>query len=165
MPVIVNTLNQYWSGGTGSPVNLGPLQHALGRTRTFPVSVKGVVVRDDRVLLLKNERDEWELPGGKLELGEGPEACVAREITEETGLQVTTGPILDAWQYHIRESIDVVIITYGCHASSGNSPVLSDEHKEVGFFTEAEVADLNMPDGYKRSITSWLARNPVRRPA
>lgn len=38
----------------------------------FPVSVKGVVVRDGRVLLLRNERDEWELPGGKLELGEEP---------------------------------------------------------------------------------------------
>jgi len=36
----------------------------------FPVSVKGVVVRDGRVLLLRNERDEWELPGGKLDLGE-----------------------------------------------------------------------------------------------
>jgi 8-oxo-dGTP pyrophosphatase MutT (NUDIX family) len=45
----------------------------------YPVSVKGVVVRDDRVLLLRNERDEWELPGGKLELGEEPPACVARE--------------------------------------------------------------------------------------
>lgn len=31
VPVIVNTLNSYWSGGTGSPVNLGALQHALGR--------------------------------------------------------------------------------------------------------------------------------------
>jgi ADP-ribose pyrophosphatase YjhB (NUDIX family) len=48
--------------------------------RAFPVSVKGVVVRDSRVLLLKNEREEWELPGGKLELGEEPAACVAREI-------------------------------------------------------------------------------------
>ena len=32
----------------------------------FPVSVKGVVVRANRVLLLRNERDEWELPGGRL---------------------------------------------------------------------------------------------------
>ena len=65
----------------------------------FPVSVKGVLVRDDRVLLLQNERGERELPGGKLELGGQPVDCVAREITEETGLQVTTGPILDSWQY------------------------------------------------------------------
>jgi hypothetical protein len=31
VPVIVNTLNSYWSGGTGSPVSLGVLQQALGR--------------------------------------------------------------------------------------------------------------------------------------
>lgn len=124
--------------------------------RAFPVSVKGVVVRDSRVLLLKNEREEWELPGGKLELGEEPAACVAREITEETGLPVTTGPILDSWQYHISPGRDVVIITYGCHTSSGGSPVLSHEHKELGFFTLSDVDSLAMPDGYRRSIQSWF---------
>jgi 8-oxo-dGTP pyrophosphatase MutT (NUDIX family) len=60
----------------------------LRPTRTFPVSIKGVVVQAGRVLLLHNERDEWELPGGKLELGEGPAACVVREI---------------AWFAHLRE--------------------------------------------------------------
>ncbi|MBO0808703.1 MAG: NUDIX domain-containing protein [Actinobacteria bacterium] len=126
-------------------------------TRAFPVSVKGVVIRAGRVLLLKNEREEWELPGGKLELGEEPDVCVAREITEETGLQVTTGPILDSWQYHIRPGCDVVIITYGCHITSGEHPVLSHEHKELGFFTLAAVVSLPMPEGYRRSIQSWFA--------
>ena len=129
----------------------------------FPVSVKGVVIRDDRVLLLRNERDEWELPGGKLELGEDPESCVAREITEEVGWAVTTGPILDAWQYHIGEGVDVLIVTYGCHTSSEAAPVVSHEHKEVGLFTTSETADLRMPEGYKKSIAAWYAqtRSPV----
>ena len=126
--------------------------------RAFPVSVKGVLVRDGQVLLLKNEREEWELPGGKLELGEEPPACVAREITEETGLRVATGPILDPWQYHIREGRDVLIVTYGCHLEGSQSPTLSNEHKEIGFFTLAEVGGLNMPAGYKHSIQSWFAR-------
>jgi 8-oxo-dGTP pyrophosphatase MutT (NUDIX family) len=126
--------------------------------RAFPVSVKGVLIRDGRVLLLKNEREEWELPGGKLGLGEEPPACVAREIAEETGLPVATGPILDAWQYHIREGRDVLIVTYGCHPEGNQSPTLSNEHKEIGFFTQAEVGDLNMPAGYKHSIHSWFAR-------
>jgi len=30
----------------------------------WPVSVKGVILDGDRVVLLRNERDEWELPGG-----------------------------------------------------------------------------------------------------
>jgi 8-oxo-dGTP pyrophosphatase MutT (NUDIX family) len=125
--------------------------------RRFPVSVKGVLVRDGCVLLLKNERDEWELPGGKLELGEEPPACVAREIAEETGLPVVTGPILDAWQYHIGEGRDVLIVTYGCHPAGSQSPALSSEHQQIGFFTQAEVSDLTMPAGYKDSIQSWFA--------
>ena len=69
--------------------------------QAVPVSIKGVIVRDRRVLLLKNERDEWELPGGRIEPGETPEECLAREIAEETGWTVTTGPILDSWMYRI----------------------------------------------------------------
>ncbi len=124
----------------------------------FPVSIKGVVVRDGRVLLLRNERDEWELPGGKLDIDEDPRTCLVREIAEEVGWSVTAGPILDAWQYHIRDDIDVLIVTYGCHPFSNTEPVVSHEHKEVGLFTEPEIPALPMPDGYKRSIAAWYAQ-------
>jgi len=131
----------------------------------YPVSVKGVVVRDERVLLLRNERDEWELPGGKLELGEDPAVCVAREIAEEVGWNVTCGPILDAWQYHIRDGTDVLVVTYGCHTTATDDPVVSHEHKQAGLFTAAEIPGLRMPDGYKTSIATWYARldQPVAR--
>lgn len=122
----------------------------------FPVSVKGVAVQAGRVLLLMNERAEWELPGGKLELGEDPRACVAREISEESGWQVTTGPILDCWLYHICEGQDVVIVTYGCPVASTGSPVISAEHRRAALVSPAEVAALNMPDGYKRSVMTWF---------
>ena len=58
---------------------------ADGAVRALPVSVKGVALQDGKVLPLQNERREWELPGGKLELGEDPADCVAREIGEESG--------------------------------------------------------------------------------
>ena len=48
--------------------------------RTYPVSIKAVVEVDGRIVLLRNERDEWELPGGKLEAEETPRECVEREI-------------------------------------------------------------------------------------
>jgi len=130
---------------------------------TFPVSVKGVAVQNGRVLLLENERNEWELPGGKLELCEDPAGCVVREIREEAGWEVTAGPLLDCWQYHIREGADVVIVTYGCHVLSTDPPLVSNEHKQAGLFTFGEVPDLVMPDGYKRSIAAWsrLAERPA----
>jgi mutator protein MutT len=128
----------------------------------FPVSVKGVVIRDDRVLLLRNERDEWELPGGKIELGETPEECLAREIEEETGWPVRVTEILDSWIYHITQ-VDrhVFIVTYGCHVDSLAPDVVSSEHKEAGLFTEVEVPDLPMPEGYKRSVQAWFVRSRV----
>jgi 8-oxo-dGTP pyrophosphatase MutT (NUDIX family) len=122
------------------------------------VSVKGVAVQDGRVLLLENERREWELPGGKLELGENPIDCVIREIREESGWDVFTGPILDCWQYHIREGRDVVIVTYGCYVRTAAAPVVSSEHKRAGLFTPDEVPGLTMPQGYKRSVANWFAR-------
>jgi 8-oxo-dGTP pyrophosphatase MutT (NUDIX family) len=125
--------------------------------RTFPVSVKGVAVQGGKVLLLRNERDEWELPGGKLEVGEDPLDCVVREIGEESGWRVTAGPLLDCWQYRIREDRHVVIVTYGCHVLSAGPPVISHEHKQAGLFASRAVLGLVMPEGYKRSIAAWLA--------
>ena len=125
---------------------------------TFPISVKGVVLDPaDRVLLLRNERDEWELPGGRIEIGESPEECVVREIAEETGWQVRTGPILDSWMYYIEAAgRHVFVVTYGCFPETDLEPVLSHEHEEIGLFGESEVDGLTIPDGYRRSIAAWL---------
>ena len=47
----------------------------------FAVSVKGVLlISDGHVVLALNDRGEWELPGGRIELREWSEDCVAREI-------------------------------------------------------------------------------------
>jgi ADP-ribose pyrophosphatase YjhB (NUDIX family) len=131
--------------------------HMGDEPHLFPVSVKGVVVRDRRVLLLRNERDEWELPGGRLRRGEEPAGCVVREIAREVGWNVTAGALLDTWQYHLRNAVDILIITFGCHLDTDADPVVSREHREVGLFTGAEVVALPMPDGYKRSIATWYA--------
>jgi 8-oxo-dGTP pyrophosphatase MutT (NUDIX family) len=138
-----------------SPVSL---ERSQVKAHAFPVSVKGVAVQGGRVLLLQNERDEWELPGGKLELGEDPAACVVREISEESGWQVTAGPLLDCWQYNIGAGQDVLIVTYGCHVLSDGPPVVSHEHKQAGLLSPDAIPGLAMPDGYKRSIGTWLDR-------
>jgi 8-oxo-dGTP pyrophosphatase MutT (NUDIX family) len=118
----------------------------------FPVAMKGVVTIDGRVCLLFNERDEWELPGGKLEPGEDPQECLAREIDEELGLKAVPERILDSWLYRIAPGVEVVIVTYACAPLSGLTPRLSHEHKKLGLFAPEEIEALNMPEGYKASI-------------
>jgi 8-oxo-dGTP pyrophosphatase MutT (NUDIX family) len=137
----------------------------------WPVSVKAVVLDDQgRVLLLHNERDEWELPGGRLEIadqvtGEAadqtPQDAVAREVFEETGWQVKVGPLIDdgVWIYEPLAGRRVLIVTYGAVALDPRvEPVASHEHKQVGLFTNDEAAELNMPAGYKTSIRAWCER-------
>ena len=120
------------------------------------VSVKGVILHEGRVVLLKNERDEWELPGGKLERGESPEACVAREIEEELGLRVRVGPILDAWLYEeIVPGFDIFVVTYGCLAEPFDAIRCSAEHAAAAWFALEELDGLRLPNGYRRAIGAW----------
>jgi 8-oxo-dGTP pyrophosphatase MutT (NUDIX family) len=121
----------------------------------FPVSIKGIIIRNAQVILLKNERAEWELPGGKLEPGESPEVCVVREIAEELCLDVEVQRLLDSWVYAITPAVRVLIVTYGCQERTYRAPVLSHEHKQLGWFPVREVAGLPMPAGYKQSIAHW----------
>jgi 8-oxo-dGTP pyrophosphatase MutT (NUDIX family) len=124
----------------------------------FPVSVKGVVVRRGAVVLLENERDEWELPGGKLEPDEAPDRCVVREIAEELGLEVAVRALLDSWVYTIAPGVRVLILTYACAETSEREAVMSHEHKQLAWFPLAEVPGLRMPQGYKDSIRRWTSR-------
>lgn len=129
----------------------------------FPVSVKGVVIRDGGVILVRNSRDEWELPGGKLELGESPAGCLTREIDEELGLDVEPQEIIDSWVYSIVADVHVLVVAYGCSERSRVDPVLSDEHSEMRWVPLGDVEGLNMPVGYRRAIASWSAQAGVGR--
>ncbi len=60
-------------------------------------AIAQMLVRDDagRVLLCRlTYKNDWDLPGGVVEVGESPQVAVTREIEEELALTVQAGPLL-----------------------------------------------------------------------
>jgi 8-oxo-dGTP pyrophosphatase MutT (NUDIX family) len=131
----------------------------LTRFFSYQISVKGVILFGDKIALLKNERDEWELPGGKLEKHEKYEECVVREIKEELSIDVEIVRFIDCWLYFILNKYKVLIVSYYCRPlASQDSLKCSNEHKELRLFDLREVKSLKMPDGYKRTINKIFRR-------
>ncbi|HEY1043384.1 MAG TPA: NUDIX hydrolase [Telluria sp.] len=123
----------------------------------YPISVKGVLqTADGGVVLLQNERNEWELPGGRIEDGETPQECLAREIKEELGLGVNVGPLLDSYVFEVMPGRRVFIVTYGCTLAGPFAPVISGEHKQFGVFAPDSLPH-PLPSGYRASIDNWTS--------
>lgn len=124
----------------------------------FTVSIKGVFRTPlNEVVLLMNERDEWELPGGRIELWETPEECVEREINEELSVTVAAEELLDSYLFEVIPGKYVFIVTYGCTLKSPFVPRISNEHKRIGTFPFDRLPS-NLPQGYRSSIAAWYCR-------
>jgi 8-oxo-dGTP pyrophosphatase MutT (NUDIX family) len=96
-----------------------------------PISVKGVLIHRDRVLLLLNERGEWDLPGGRPDPGEDHRAALEREVREETGLSVEVGANLDEHLFEVLPDRFVRILPFACRLVGGKDVMLSHEHLET----------------------------------
>jgi 8-oxo-dGTP diphosphatase len=110
--------------------------------REFPeapiVGVGAVVVDRNRVLLVQRGQEplkgKWSLPGGMLELGESLSDGVAREIREETGLNVEVLELIELLDRIHRESnlegdrvkYHYVIADYLCRVVGGSLQAASD---------------------------------------
>lgn len=122
---------------------------------TAPTSIKGVLLVEARVVLVRNARDEWELPGGRAEPGEDYAAALAREFTEELAISVRPDAQIDSYLFEVVPGRHVFIITYGCLLVGEFRPALGDEHTDYCLWPVDRLAELKLPLGYKRSIEVW----------
>jgi ADP-ribose pyrophosphatase YjhB (NUDIX family) len=120
---------------------------------SLAVSVKGVLIEDGAVVLLENERGEWELPGGRPEPGEDPKVCLAREFAEELAADIIVGRLIDCWNYEVLPSRHVMIVSYAVARIARRELHTSGEHRGFAWFPLGALPP-NLPAGYRRSIAA-----------
>jgi 8-oxo-dGTP pyrophosphatase MutT (NUDIX family) len=122
----------------------------------YPTSIKGVLIADGRVLLLLNERGEWDLPGGRPDPGEDHRTALAREVREEAGLAVEVGALLDEHLFEVLPQRFVRIVSYACALVGARDVVLSHEHLDTRWIALAEIGETidghPLPKGYLGAI-------------
>ena len=108
-------------------------------------------MKDGKVVLVKRRFEplagQWSLPGGRLELGETLEAGLAREMLEETGLEVEVGPVVDVFDRILLDPernvrYHYVLIDYLCRPIGGTLTHGSD-------VAAAELVDPGELDRYR----------------
>lgn len=125
---------------------------------TPKVDVRGVIFRDQKLLLVRERSDGlWTLPGGWADVGESPADNVVREVREETGFDTRVTRLLALFDraLHPHEPpfpFHVYKIFLRCEITGGMAQQ-SSETSEVAFFAEAELPELSLT-----RVTPWQIR-------
>jgi 8-oxo-dGTP diphosphatase len=142
------------------------------------VGIGGVVIENGRALLIKRGSEpllgQWSIPGGTLELGESLQQGVARELLEETGLEVQVLDMIEAFDRifldpsaanskdRSRPKYHYVIVDYLCERLAGEARAGSDV-TDIAFATEQELEKFQMTLTAMRVLRRAFAMDRERR--
>jgi 8-oxo-dGTP diphosphatase len=107
------------------------------------------LVRDSRVLLAERPAGKalaglWEFPGGKVEPGETPEACLVRECAEELGITLRPDDLAPlTFASHTYDDFHLLMPLYACRAWQGEPQ--GQEGQRLAWATAAELETYPMP--------------------
>ena len=118
----------------------------------YPVSVKAKILDDDRLLIVKNERNKWDLPGGKIEGNDSIKKTLKREIFEELNIDIKISNLVYIDNIIIN-GVNVLVVVFDAEIIS-NSPIkLSFENFEYFFFKNFEYKN------YK--FSNWINKSNI----
>lgn len=106
----------------------------------------GIIERGDSVLLARRGAGshlahKWEFPGGKVEPGETPEACLARELREELGIAVRVGEHVATSHYDYGRG-PILLLAYRAEMIAGEP--CPREHEALAWVPLAALADYDL---------------------
>ncbi len=123
-------------------------------------TVQAWIDRDGSYLGLRRnqqpEKGKWNMPGGFVEPGEGGPEAIAREVQEETGLEIEVIELIGIFpsRYGTSDSAGggqpIFDVAYRCREVGGEL-VVSDESQEAEWFTLQEFPDPAFP-GEQRAL-------------
>jgi len=126
--------------------------------------VGAVVVHDGRLLVVcrghEPGRGSWSVPGGRVEPGERLAAACAREVREETGLDVDVGEIVGRVERPAQDGATYVIDDLACTVRGSAALVAGDDADDARWVTRDELAALPLVDLLHETLDAWgvLAR-------
>ncbi len=97
---------------------------------------------------------KWEFPGGKIDPGENPEACLRRELIEEMNLEVTIKETLRP-ATHSYPEITVTLYPFICSIASGDPQL--NEHAAVTWLAPEQLRDLDWAEADLPVLASYLS--------
>jgi len=101
----------------------------------FRIAAKSFVIRDKKLLILKRASNDvqkpniWEIPGGRLELGEDPREGIKRETKEETGIDIEVLYPINVRHFVRDDGQTITMLIFLCKALHDNVKI-SDEHSD-----------------------------------
>lgn len=128
-------------------------------TKIVLVAACALIDIDGRVLIGQRPEGKqlaglWEFPGGKVEEGETPEACLIRELEEELGITVAHACLAPfVFASHTYETFHLLMPLYLCRRWDGF--VTAKEHAALAWVKPSKMADYPMPPA-DAPLVAWL---------
>ena len=124
----------------------------------YRVSAKAVITSDKGLLLVKEDSEYWDLPGGGIEHLEEPEDALRREVREEVGVEISTinKGRLQAWAtYDLEDERPLLFLVYPVATTSkATQPTQSDI--TIGYFTKAQLHTVTLEPHLEKFRQSFI---------